>query len=140
MASNYTSRSSLDSFWGSANIDKWADKNNTEDADEISTAVDLAIATAEQEIHDQLRDGPYTLPLTGIGTNALKTAQHWATVLAGEYLYASRGLPGKESKEGSHVRAEAKRVRHQMREVLAGIRRMDAVLSHSKATAPSPVV
>ena len=94
---SYSTSLNLIVRFGLANVTKWSDLTGagTLDTDRVASA----IAYADARIDLLLNGGPYTLPLVFAGTTAAQTiqqAQDWSVVLAGHWLYFSRGLLDKD--------------------------------------------
>jgi phage gp36-like protein len=84
----YCTRAHLEKFFASADIRKWADRNNTLSAVEIEAAVTDAIEEATAYIDDRLRGGRYVIPFTAPAPRLIQDlCRKWAGCL----LYAPRG-------------------------------------------------
>ena len=61
----YCQRSDVEDIFGVANVARWADLDNDQDATKIANRISRAIVWATAEMEDRLRNGPYQVPLTG---------------------------------------------------------------------------
>lgn len=135
----YASTSDLRNVFGTANIRQWSNLDNTTTSDD-TTRIDEAIAQAEAKIHDLFRDGPYQLPFTFGSAASAKRVTYWVAVLAGLWLFEPRKIAATGDKEkGSRTNQLRDEVLSEIRDVLAGGRRLDATLSHTTATGPTPI-
>jgi len=84
----YASRYTLNTVFGRANIDKWADLDNDGDEDKIEARILAVLDQADEEVNDRLRRGPYTVPFTSPSAKIVRVA----TLFAGVFLYEARGV------------------------------------------------
>ena len=108
VAGVYAVRSDLEQIFGIENIIKWAnlsgvDPDSNAGLAQISARINWSISIASVDFENAMREGPYTLPITGAGASV------WATnvvaILAAEWLYshirhAQRGADGKMPTNG----------------------------------------
>jgi len=97
----YCSESDINQVYGGDNVQKWADLNNNEDADEITARINRAITVATNGINDILRGGRYALPITD--TTAAVALIDLCATLAGVWLYESRGVEDFDPETGRAV-------------------------------------
>lgn len=93
----YTSKPLLVGFYGSRNIDLWADLDNDKDAGKIRTRIIQMMIKADSIINSRLRDGPYPIPFI---TPFPRTIENLSTRLAGALLFEHRGVT--DSSEQKH--------------------------------------
>lgn len=87
----YAAQSDVESQFGVDNVRVWSQLDNsvtTADVSRIQTALDFADAKI---ISAFMNFGNYVTPLAPIGTDAALVTR-WASVIAGAWLYQSRGL------------------------------------------------
>lgn len=84
----YATRAKLEALYGSVNVARWADLNNTEDETEIDACITGALADAEAEADDRMRGGPYAIPFTTVPA----CVERATALLAGVMLYEHRGV------------------------------------------------
>ncbi len=96
----YSTESDMDLFFGSANIDEWADIDNDDNATTIANRKTEAIAVADDTIDDVLRTTALSgsLPLSTVPTRIKDLSRK----LAGLWLYESRGAFDEDS-EGNPI-------------------------------------
>jgi len=123
----YAAQSDVEAVFGTANVAVWS--NLDSDSTTANTSrIASAIAVAEQSIDDRLRGGPYSLPLTAVGSGGLVTVTDWAARLAGVWLYESRGV---EDETANQIAAHKKMVHGEIDAYMAGTRRLDCLRSGS---------
>lgn len=88
----YCTREDVEMVYGAANVRKWADLDNDDDATVISDRISWACDLATAKLDDRLRDGPYTVPLPVGEEFALLSVVDVAARLAGVVLYENRGI------------------------------------------------
>ena len=132
---NYCERSDVEDLFGPVNVAKWADLDNTQDADAITARVDRAIAVSSAKIDDRLRGGPYVLPIT----NQPATVVNLCASLAGLWLYESRGVQDFDPESGvpmHRLRWFAQQAEKTLKDLRAGVLRLDVALTGYGTTAP----
>lgn len=132
---SYCTRSDIEALFGKANVAKWADVDNDQDADAIGDRIDQAIAVATARIDDRLRNGPYTLPIAG----SPATLTNLAVQLAGVWLYESRGVQDFSPDTGFPVhrlRWHSEQAEKTLNDLLSGKLRLNATLVGNGTTAP----
>jgi hypothetical protein len=107
----YASLDDLQSQWGGENIRVWSNLDNTVYTVNVSRC-QAALSYADSEIISFFKDyGNYTTPLQPYGTDVVIVTR-WDAVIAGVWLYQSRGLRDKDEygdhliKVQANVRAE----------------------------------
>ncbi len=132
----YCSRAHMESMFGRENIAKWADMENTEDAQLGFSRVSRSIVVATAEIDDRLRDGPVVIPFAVPPT----TIVNLAAAFAGVWLYESRGIEDFDDTTGQPIHRLAHHKKQAIRtldEIRAGKRVIDApTTSRSGVNAP----
>lgn len=118
----YCTRADMEIRFGDENVEKWADMNNSGIAGEISARIEWAIAQAYSDINDEMRGGPYELPIESPPTSLVDLAARWAAAL----LHESRALLNK-AEEGESGGPELKPLRRKIARINAGIGRLDGV-------------
>jgi phage gp36-like protein len=122
----YASQSDMESQFGIDNVRVWSQLDNaqtTADLSRIQRSLDFADAKI---ISTFAGYGNYVTPLSPIGADALIVAR-WAAVIAGAWLYQSRGLRDGDP-QGNHVahlqkQVESEMLKHRSGEKLAAARR-----------------
>ena len=126
----YIVQADIESRFGEANVQKWSQL----DADDVtvdSTRIADAISTAEQDIDNRFRNSRWTVPFSG---TIPKKVVEWAAVLAGWWLYTSRGL--RDEDEANQMRRIKEDVDAEIAMYLANMRTLDSEESGSHPTAP----
>jgi hypothetical protein len=96
--SYYCSRADVELVFGIANVSKWADLDNEENATFIANRITTMIALAHEQLEDAIRHSSYDLPFDPI---PVAVTYHTAC-LAGVLLYESRGEMDAEDEAGNH--------------------------------------
>jgi phage gp36-like protein len=133
-AGRYAAQSDVESQFGIDNVRVWSQLDNSQacaDVSRIQQALDYADAKI---ISAFMNFGNYVTPLAPIGTD-IALVTRWAAVIAGAWLYQSRGLRD-DDPEGDHVaqlqtQVAAEMLRYRGNEKLNAARRWPA------ATAPA---
>lgn len=134
VAGTYCDRDDLDIRFGSVNIDKWADLNNTASAAQIAARIDWACEQAFNDINDGLRGGPYVVPFEATYPMSLVDfAARWAAAL----LHESRALLNK-TEEGESGGPELKPLKRILYQIKTGQKRW-AGLDYTLASYPQIV-
>ena len=85
----YSSRANIETLFGVANVEQWADLDNDRCGSKIRARINEAIIQADEEVDMALRDGPYDeLPLDPVPEYIKKIA----ATLAGVNLFEARGV------------------------------------------------
>lgn len=129
----YAAQSDVESQFGIDNVRVWSQLDNSQTIADVSR-IQLALDFADGKIISTFANfGNYVTPLAPIGTDAALVTR-WAAVIAGAWLYQSRGLRDDDS-QGDHVaqlqsQVETEMLRYRGNEKLNAARRWPA------ATAP----
>ncbi len=97
----YASSEDLNSFFSSANITDWADKDRDGSlSNEEQQAVDKAIEAAEAIVDSYLKQAGYASPFDSTSFAELPARlqsliKQWTVVIAGFHIYAWRGMRDK---------------------------------------------
>ena len=83
----YGDRPGIAAIFGTENVTKWADLDNTGDPATITTRVNAALDRVTADIEDRLRFGPYAVPFATVPS----TIKYLCELGAGLWLYDSRG-------------------------------------------------
>ena len=137
----YCQQSDIEAVFGPANVAKWADLDNSGDADAIAARIAAAIAWATCEIEDRLRGGPYVIPLVGATVYpALPvTVVDMAANFAGVWLYENRGVQDFDAETGQalhRLQFNRKRAETALAEIRANKRQIDCQRVGAGTTAP----
>ena len=109
MASDYCDRSDIEDLFGTVNVEKWGDLNNTKVPAEIAARIARAISTSSDDMDDQLRQGPYLIPVVTAAGTTPGTIVDICAKLAGVWLYEARGT---EDSKGIHRLSSVKGEAH----------------------------
>jgi len=124
--SAYCTQDDMDLQWGSKNVRKWADLENTREAAGVQARVAWAIENASAQIDDRMRHGPYAFPLElGSGEEYPAALVRMTALLAGCMLYESRGITDAASEQEHSLRWAEKKVDKWCRDVHARIVKLD---------------
>jgi hypothetical protein len=129
----YAAQSDIESQFGVNNVAAWSQLDNTQTTANVAR-IQLALNFADARIISTFAGfGNYATPLAPIGTDVALVTR-WAAILAGAWLYQSRGLRD-DDPQGDHVarlasEVESEMLRYRSVEKLAAARRFPA------ATAP----
>lgn len=132
-AGRYAAQCDVESQFGIDNIRVWSQLDNTQATADVAR-IQQALNYADGMIISTFANfGNYVTPLAPIGTDAVLVTR-WAAVIAGAWLYQSRGMRDEDS-EGDHLagllkQVEAEMLRYRANEKLNAARRWPA------ATAP----
>lgn len=88
-------RGDVEQVYGNRNVEKWADLNNTADADEILSRINYHIAMADNYIRAAISNGAWVMPESGDTIPAI-LAYNCAR-LAGVLMYEARGVSDYDS-------------------------------------------
>jgi len=97
----YANSDDLNSFFSSANITDWADKDRDGSlSDSEQQAVDKAIEAAEAIVDSYLKQAGYAAPFESVSFTELPVRlqsliKQWTVVIAGFHIYAWRGMRDK---------------------------------------------
>jgi phage gp36-like protein len=133
-AGRYAAQSDVEAQFGIDNVRVWSQLDNAQTAADVSR-IQQALDYADAKIISTFANfGNYVTPLAPIGTDAALVTR-WAAVIAGAWLYQSRGLrdndPQTDHIAGLKAMVEADMLRYRASEKLNAARRWPA------ATAPT---
>lgn len=122
----YAERIDIELAFGSTNVSKWADVENTDNATEISDRICWALKNSHYKINDKLTDGLYVIPFVVPYPAQITMC---CAKLAAVYLYDSRGVTdmqqdGKAKNQMSFFRKECDEY---LRGLLSGRYKLDGV-------------
>lgn len=132
---SYCTRSDIEDLFGPVNVAKWADLDNDQTAAAITARIERAIVVSSAKINDRLRGGPYLLPIVGDPP----TLVNLCASLAGLWLYESRGVQDFSPETGvpmHRLRWFSEQAEKTLRDLRAGVLRLDATLAGYGTTAP----
>lgn len=122
----YAAQSDLENRWGVENVKQWS--NLTPGATDTDTArVQLALDYADAEIHSFFNGGGYTVPFAGYsaGSTTAVKLREWAVVIAGKWLYSSRGTEDNNT-TGDKLSEELEKTTEEMALYRGGVRSFSA--------------
>lgn len=119
----YIARADIEAYFG-GNVAMWADVDRDEDTDKITARVNIAISSAEAELHARMRGGPYAVPLAGM-TDSTQYVTKIVAYLAAFDLYSTRGVIASEE-EQTRMEGVYEWAVDQIRGLLANTRSIDA--------------
>ena len=88
----YCIRTSIEAIFGAINVAAWADLDDDQDDVKIDARITEAICYTADDIDNELRNGPYVLPLVTSAGVVPRTVTGLNAKLAGIWLYESRGV------------------------------------------------
>jgi len=133
-AGRYAALSDVESQFGIDNVRVWSQLDNTQTSADVSR-IQQSLDYADGKIISTFADyGNYVTPLAPMGTD-VSLVTRWAAVIAGAWLYQSRGLRDDDG-QGDHIarlqgQVDAEMLRYRGNEKLNAARRWPA------ATAPA---
>jgi hypothetical protein len=108
----YAAQSDVESQFGTNNVAAWSQLDNTVTTADVSR-IQQALDYADGGIINTFANfGNYVTPLVPLGTDVALVTR-WAAVIAGAWLYQSRGMRDGDS-EGDHVAQLLKNVEGEM--------------------------
>lgn len=129
----YAAQSDVESQFGIDNVRVWSQLDNTQTAADVSR-IQQALNYADGKIISTFANyGNYVTPLAPLGTDVALVTR-WAAVIAGAWLYQSRGLRDEDS-EGDHVAQLQSQVEAEMQRYRGG-EKLNAARRWPAATAP----
>lgn len=134
----YCERTNIEAIFGVTNVEQWADLDSDEDVTKMAARIAVAVTTAEADIDDLLRDGPYDVPLVSTGGSMTPTIVDIAARKAGMWLYENRGSQDVDE-HGRAVHkfaAMTKRVDKILNQILAGKRSIQCERTEMGTDAP----
>jgi hypothetical protein len=115
-------RGNVDRIFGKANVEKWADLNNTRNPKELELRYSWALELADAEVYSRLRDGPYAVPFTAPYDPVVVDL---AARVAGLLMFDGRRVSSKDDDDDGDMGPHHKKVDLTVRRILAGIIRLD---------------
>jgi len=138
---SYATRSNIEDAFGVTNVEVWADLDADEDSTKITNRITRALAIAEEEVDESLRNGAYVVPVTMDVDGVLGVSVTLTDVtakLAGGWLWENRRLEDTDKDEdSSRVSSHAKRARAILTEIASGKRKLNAYRQDDDVLAPS---
>jgi hypothetical protein len=136
VSGQYASSTDLITRFGCINIEKWSDLDGAGQTN--LTRLQEALTEADSEIISTFANyGNYASPLQPLGSD-VATVRRWDVVLAGAWLYESRGFRDGEDATGDRLRGLVEEVRSEMRAYRAA-NKLNAVRRWPTSTAPVTV-
>ena len=136
----YCTRADIEDLLGERNVAMWS--NLDPDATEADEArIELAIGWASNRINERMAGGVYQVPLAPVAGSALTGIRHACAMLAGWWLFSSRGLPEAITGEGIGAAMAAMRrdAERQLDRYRAGIDHLPAQRAPGRADVPTVV-
>ena len=127
----YSTIADLNNCWGDPNIQAWSDLAGAGVPD--TSRIAAAQAWADAQIDVLLIGGPYALPLVILDASTRIVVTNWSTVLAGHWLYFSRGLLDKDE-QGNKLEDRRKKIEEEIRGASQSRPRLNA----QRRWAPNP--
>lgn len=134
MSSSYCAKADIEAKFGVKNVEKWADLDNDADDTNITARITAAIDAASDDIDATMLGGPYDIPIVLSGGGTPGEITNICAVLAGVWLYDSRGIEDFDQEEGTSKHKLAfheDSARSKLAEYRAGVRRIPADTSVS---------
>src|ERR1700722_17670294 len=132
-AGRYAAQSDVESQFGIDNVRVWSQLDNSQTTADVSR-IQQSLDFADGKIISTFANfGNYVTPLAPIGTDAALVTR-WAAVIAGAWLYQSRGLRD-ENSEGGHIAQLQLQVETEMLRYRGG-EKLNAARRWPSATAP----
>jgi phage gp36-like protein len=134
-AGYYAIQADIENVFGSYNVSRWSDMDNTSNPPNTNCArVQAALDYSTAEINNYFRDGPYELPLSL--SSDPQTLTNWSAVIAGAWLYFSRGQRDREG-AGNQYLPMLQRIYADMALYKGGTKRLNAPRRWPTPSAPS---
>jgi hypothetical protein len=132
-AGYYAAQGDIENVFGTANVATWSQLDPTQSTPDVSR-IASALANADAQINAFFRDGPYIIPLADAADAPITTC--WAAVLAGAWLYFSRGLRD-DNRDGDKLSARQLAVYSDMALYKSGIKRLSSPRRWPTPSAPA---
>jgi len=122
----YAAQADVESQFGVENVRVWSQLDNTQTVADVSR-IQQSLNYADAKIISTFAGyGNYVTPLAPLGTD-VTLVQHWAAIVAGAWLYRSRGLRDTDA-AGDHISrllsdVEAEMLRYRASQKLNAARR-----------------
>ncbi|MDP9175564.1 MAG: DUF1320 domain-containing protein [Planctomycetota bacterium] len=131
----YAAQSDIESQFGTNNIATWSQLDNTQTTPDINR-IQQSLNYADARIISLFATyGNYATPLAPIGTDVTLVTR-WAAIIAGAWLYQSRGLSDTDPQQ-NHIAQLAAQVETQMQKYRS-TEKLNAAKRFPAATAPVP--
>ena len=128
----YAAQADIEKIFGANNVSGsggWSDMDNDANATKIANRISQALSHADEIINSRLRNSPYKLSLTTAAAATPTLITQLAAVLAGVWLYESRGAIDVGDEGVAHALAFHKKwVYGLLEDIASGKRRLDAVI------------
>jgi hypothetical protein len=121
---SYTTDAEDDLLWGKSNLDAWADIDNKKDQITVDARRTWAQETAYAQINARLRDGLYTIPITGTIPDEIK---YISSLRVGILLYDSRRIALQNDSKDA-VLPHRRMYEMELSEILSGKKKLDLTL------------
>ena len=124
----YTTRASLETMFGAANLIEWADLDNDGSDATILTRINAAIAYADSEIDSRLLNSMYSLPIANKAGDTPAVIEDVSNRLAAVWLYETRGVMELDTETGKPIhklhwhKVDAEK---KLNEILSSVRHLD---------------
>lgn len=129
----YCTRGDIELVFGAKNVRVWADLDGDGNEANITARIAHACDVAQEEIDSVLRSTPYSLPIKDESGNSVPIITEASAVLAGVYLYESRGVSLRQQDPSQPVAPyhpytyKREWVYGILKDIVKGVRRLDAV-------------
>ncbi len=133
----YIDRSDVERRFGASNVATWSNTDN-DDTGAIEATITEAISKAEAMIEDRFRGSRYRVPFIAT-SGSLAAVKDWAAMLAGYWLYTSRGMD-EDDRFGGQLAEMKEQVEAEIAAYLMNSRRMAAAQSDSSMPSCPEVV
>lgn len=120
MSNTYCTSANIDTVFGSINIDKWSDPNNT--GSRVAARVTSAIAAAGDYLDSVLRNSRYAIPLVDEDGSTPAIITTLAAQYAGVWMYVNHGA----EREHPHGALSAS-IESTLQQIRNGEREIDAM-------------
>ncbi len=99
----YCSVADVYSRWGTVNVQKWADLDDTMTNTTMVSRITLAIEVTAAKMEDVVRGTRYSIPMVGMDGTTPYTIRFLNATLAGVWLYEGKGIQDYEPNTGKAV-------------------------------------
>ena len=121
----YAQTCDLNTRFGASNITAWSNLDNTS-SNPDTNRIAAALGWASEYIDNRLRRSKYLTPLASNSGSPLLQVTDWAAVLAGWWLYTSRGMRDTDDAKLAKLEGLKSQVDPQIDELLNGQIEIDA--------------
>ena len=98
MAGQYIAKADIENRFGKVNVAVWSNLDGGEDADD--PRIEVGILFAEADVNNRFLAGRYQIPFA-FASGVDPVLKDWCAILAGEWLYTSRGI--RDEKAGERI-------------------------------------